>query len=327
MRGGGAEFSDIWGWEQRPLPANARFRPASEIDARDYDVAILHFDENVLHPELCRGLMHADWGASLQRALAEWDIPKVAICHGTPQFKGQYNNAYSGSDLGQVIEENREDLVDLLADVPVVCNSLQAAQEWRFRESVTICHGFSPHEYPLGLRHRGILSMSRAALVNRPFYNGLLVHDSVRDLLGDETPISHLQVPDPPSGYNSTTEATLPDWAVAKFQNYVAALGQYSIYFNPTIRSPMPRTRGEAMMCGLVSVSLRNHDVDQFVVNGVNGFYADTAEELAEYLKFLTRDPSARERMAFASRRTALDLFNLDRYLANWSTLLARIVR
>lgn len=80
------------------------------------------------------------------------------------------------------------------------------------------------------------------------------------------------------------------------------------------------------MMAGLVSVSLCNHDVDQFIRNGVNGFYAETAEELAEYLKYLTRNQWARERIARASRYTALDLFNLDRYLSSWSTLLARIV-
>ena len=89
----------------------------------------------------------------------------------------------------------------------------------------------------------------------------------------------------------------------------------------------MPRTRGEAMMSGLVSVSLKNYDVDQFITNGTNGFYADTEEELSEYLKYLTRNQWSRERLGLASRRTALDLFNLDRYLASWSTLLARIIR
>jgi glycosyltransferase involved in cell wall biosynthesis len=86
----------------------------------------------------------------------------------------------------------------------------------------------------------------------------------------------------------------------------------------------MPRTRGEAMMAGLVSVSLRNHDVVQFIRN-INGFYADAAEEMADYLRYLVRNSPACERIALASRRTALDIFNLDRYLASWSTLLTRL--
>jgi glycosyltransferase involved in cell wall biosynthesis/tetratricopeptide (TPR) repeat protein len=321
VRGGGAEICDAWDWAKRPLPTNARFRDVSEISPRDFDVAILHFDENVLHPERGNGVLTDDWGASFRRGLTEWDIPKIAICHGTPQFRGQYDASYSEPDLGTIIEESRQELVDALADVPVVCNSAQAEREWGFRKSLTIWHGFSPHEYPVGRHDRGILSMNRGAF-HRPHYNGMFVHDSVRDLLGDEAPISHLNVPDPNSGYEPDTW----DWAVAKFQNYVAALGEYSVYFNPTIRSPMPRTRGEAMMSGLVSVSLRNYDVDQFIENGVNGFYADTAEELAEHLKYLVRNPWSRQRMALASRRTALDLFNLDRYLASWSKLLAQIV-
>ena len=321
-RGLGNPYCDSWGWDKRPLPTNARFRDASEINPRDFDVAILHFDENVLRPDLGQ-VLGPEWGASFQRALAEWDIPKVAVCHGTPQFHGQYDASYNEPDLGQVIDESRQELVDAVSDITVVCNSMQAEHEWRFRKSTTIWHGFSPHEYPMGRRDRGILSMPRSAMVGRPHYNGLFVHDWVRDRLGDDTRITHLTVSDPNSGYERDSQ----DWAVAKFHKYVATLGQYSTYFNSTIRSPMPRTRGEAMMSGLVPVSLNNYDVNQFIVNGVNGFYADTEEELAEYLKYLTRNQWSRERMGLASRRTALDLFNLDRYLASWSTLLAEVVR
>jgi glycosyltransferase involved in cell wall biosynthesis len=115
------------------------------------------------------------------------------------------------------------------------------------------------------------------------------------------------------------------DWAIAKYQNYVRELGRYSVYFNPTVRSPMPRARGEAMMAGLVSVSLRNHDVDLFIKNGVNGFYADSSEELAEQIYWLSERPSARKKIALASRNTAMDIFNQDRYLSSWSQLLNEI--
>ena len=41
-------------------------------------------------------------------------------------------------------------------------------------------------------------------------------------------------------------------YALAKFRRYVDELRRYSVYFNPTLRSPMPRARGEPMMCGVV---------------------------------------------------------------------------
>lgn len=79
-------------------------------------------------------------------------------------------------------------------------------------------------------------------------------------------------------------------------------------------------------MAGLVPVSLRNHDVDLFIKNGVNGFYADTPEELAEQLLWLADHPRDREKIGCASRATAMDIFNQDRYLAEWSRLLNTLV-
>ena len=80
------------------------------------------------------------------------------------------------------------------------------------------------------------------------------------------------------------------------------------------------------MMAGLVTVSLRNHDVDLFIKNGVNGFYADTPEELAEQLIWLSERPSARAKIGQSSRATAMDIFNQDRYLSSWSQLINAII-
>jgi glycosyltransferase involved in cell wall biosynthesis len=112
---------------------------------------------------------------------------------------------------------------------------------------------------------------------------------------------------------------------VAQFRAYVDRIRSFTVYLNTTLRSPMPRSRGEAMMCGVVPVSLRNHDVEHFIRHGVNGFYADSPEELAEYVRFLIRHPEAAGRVSAAARRTALDVFNHDRYLAEWTALLGEV--
>ena len=49
-RGTGCGMANEWEYGQRPLPDNARFRALDDIDSREYDLAILHFDENVLAP-------------------------------------------------------------------------------------------------------------------------------------------------------------------------------------------------------------------------------------------------------------------------------------
>ena len=80
------------------------------------------------------------------------------------------------------------------------------------------------------------------------------------------------------------------------------------------------------MMCGLVTVSARNHDVDRFIENGVNGFYANEADELRSQLYFLMRNPDATRRIGAASRATAIEVFHIDRYLSDWRRLLAELV-
>ena len=79
------------------------------------------------------------------------------------------------------------------------------------------------------------------------------------------------------------------------------------------------------MMAGLATVSLRNHDVDLFIRNGVNGFFGDTPEELADYIAYLMHNDKDRGRLGVASKRTAVDLFNQDRYLSHWSSLIRRV--
>lgn len=323
VTGAGTALCDSWDWDKRPIPNNARFARFDRINPKEFDVAILHFDENVQHPEKCQRQVPPDWGATFRWFLDSIPLPKVAVCHGTPQFAGQYDADYKEPDLGVVDETSRCELVNLLGDILVVCNSHQARREWGFKKSTVVWHGFAPHDYPLVSRDQEVLTMLYAALRNRPHYNGLFVFEKVKELLKGTMTIDTLNVPRPLHTYQADTS----EWAEAKFRNYTREIGRYSIYLNPTLRSPMPRSRGEAMMAGLVTVNMHNHDVDLFVQNGVNGFFAESAEEMAEQLKYLKTNPASLNKMSVASRETALDLFNQDRYLAAWTNILQDIAR
>jgi glycosyltransferase involved in cell wall biosynthesis len=316
----GSPMTHSWEYGQRPQPPNVRFVRAEDIDIRDYDFAILHFDENVLSYGNTNGVIGPDWGAAFSWMRDNVDLPKVAICHGTPQFYGQYNMDYSGTDLLKVIEHERVRLVDYLGSIPTVLNSHQAKREWGFRNSRVIWHGFDPTEFPPATYERGILSHQGPLVTSRPHYRGYFLHREVfADFPADAQPQT-LKVPEPHVLYSGNTYAT------AKFRNYVDEIRRYSIYFNPTQRSPMPRARCEPMMCGVVTVSAHNHDIDMFIRNGVNGFYSSDPEELRRILIDLVRHPAAVRQIGAESRKTALDIFNYDRYLADWHKLISDII-
>ena len=79
------------------------------------------------------------------------------------------------------------------------------------------------------------------------------------------------------------------------------------------------------MMCGVVTVSAKNHDVDLFIQNGVNGFYSNDPAELRDILIGLMRDPGLARRIGAEGRKTAIDVFNHDRYLADWRQVISEV--
>jgi GT2 family glycosyltransferase len=312
----GTGMVDVWSYDQRPLRDNARLMPMDRVDPSEFDCAILHFDENILSVDSTNGVIGHDWGSAFRAAL-EWDIPKVAICHGTPQFEGQYGLLRSPLASFAVYESERRQLVEALRDVPVVCNSWQALDEWGFEDARVIWHGFDPQEFAPGTYERAVLT--HGADPNRPHYRGESVYNEVLARL-EGVRIDTARHPGAPI-LRRTTNA----YAVRNFRSYVDHIRKYTAYLNTTLRSPMPRSRGEAMMCGVIPVCLRNHDVEHFIRHGVNGFVGDSAPELASYIEHLLAHPADARRIGESARRTAMDVFNNDRFLAEWCDLLGAI--
>ncbi len=307
-----------WDYKNRPLRSNARLVPLRFVKIQNFDLAILHFDENSLSQEHCQGIIPPDWGTLFQYLKSNLKIPMVAICHGTPSFYGQYDFRNERPDLvPEVIEEERQRMVEFLSDTLVICNSHQAQKEWGFRRSKVIWHGLDPAEYPPALYEKSILTVG-GAMRHRPHYRGYyLFRKAVQgihcDTLSGDMPETDVRVPEPPVAF-----ADRNDYAYHRFRNYVDLIREYSVFFNPTIRSPMPRCRGEAMLCGLAVVTANNHDANMFIKNGVNGFYGDDADELHEYLQYVTKSPARAEQIGREGRKTAMKVFDINRYLNEW---------
>jgi hypothetical protein len=310
-------LTDRWPYEDRPLRANAHLVAASQVDPRDFDVALMHFDENAFMSNIGNGILPSGWGDVLAWFLSLEALPKIGICHGTPPFVGQYGVDPYPKTTWEIHEQARRFLVNKLAaaNTKVVCNSYQAELEWGFVDSRVIWHGFDPIEFPPATLQRDVLTLSRDNF--RPHYRGAWEQDEVISLLAPgvrtET-ASH--------GGASLENRESNAFAVRQFRSYVDRIRQFKVYLSTTLRSPMPRSRGEAMMTGVIPVSLRNHDVDLFIENGVDGFYDDQPTELAKFINDLLRDHGRVAVMSNAARRKALDVFNHARYLHEWEALL-----
>gem|GEM_PF-360374 len=327
----GGNITDWWDYGQRPLRPNVRFLPQSQVNYDEYDLAILHFDEFVLRPELSKGILCEGWGSVFQELQTEFKGPKVAICHGVPYFYGACDLNYRSANLGRIVEEERQAMVDFLGDTMAIVNSHRAQRDWGFRQSKVIWHGFDPQEYPPSCYRKGAI-VAVGHMLKRPHYRGLglylktldqlnsrgvLLPDFLGDALANQVNLPRLDK----AYFDSDNER---GWA--SFQNYVSFLRDYSIFFNTTQNSPMPRTRAEAMLCGLAMVTTNCHDEDMFIEQGINGFYSNDPRELAQILGDLQHDPGLTRTIGQAGRRRALEAFHIDNFLNEWNETLGDLL-
>jgi hypothetical protein len=316
VKGFGNHITQNWPYMERPLRPNVHFRHLSDINPRDYDVCVLHFDENVLCPEFSNGVLPQNWGEPFEWLLSLSQIPKIAVCHGTPAFKGQYALDSERKFSFEILEAQRQQLVSCLAasQALIVCNSWQAMAEWGFKDARVIWHGFDPAEFHMGRHRHDILTLRYD--YTRPHYRGTFEQREVAGLLDPDIeliPSTHREIP--------LELRTTNAFAKRQLRSYVDYIGDFKLYLNTTLRSPMPRSRGESMMAGVIPVSLANHDVERFTDKGVDGFYAETTRELAQFINTVMRDRRLLANMSSAARKKASEVFHIDRFRRDWVNL------
>lgn len=317
-----------WNYESRPLGSNVMFRRWDDINEKDYDVAILHFDENVLNPEMACGRLGLDWGMKFKNMMSEvTQIPKIAICHGTPPFHGMFDVRYTKKDLMTEKVPEKEYLVKYLAGIPVICNSHKAMEQWGFSKSRTIWHGMDISDYPISTYRKGGIYVANSIRA-RPHYRGYYWFKKLQRkhmcsyLGGDEAGEFRTVSVRKPSGVANNNA-----YAKQKFKNYVDVIRDHSIFLNTTLRSPMPRSRTEGMLCGLAVVTTNFHDEDMFIENGKDGFIGTSVEELDEAMDFLKRNPVQIQKIGFRGREKASKVFSIDRYISEWKQTLEDVVK
>ena len=317
----GTKYCNGCDYRQRPLPCNIEFIPLEKINQRQFDLAILPFDEHVLDYNYYDTMHHDDDNTLITMLKLTDGLPRLGFCLGSPQIHEQ-DGLDSPGVAGSAVAARLEALRTLLRDIPVVCPSHQAQREWGFLQSSVIWPGLSPMEFPPGTHRRAVcLTLREEDFEKQPAKTGRALLKKIEALVGKSN-IEYCIPGVPRLDYPVDTQ----EWSIAMFQNYVRYIGEASIYLNTTTSCPLPLPRAEAMMTGVIPVTLRNHDVDMFIKNGVNGFFANSAEEMAEHVLWLLRHEHERERMSRNARLSAMDIFNIDRNLAAWSALVAKVM-
>lgn len=105
-----------------------------------------------------------------------------------------------------------------------------------------------------------------------------------------------------------------------------AFLARYRFFFNPIRYTSMGLGVIEAMMTGLPIVALATTEMTTVIRDGENGFIATDPDALVARMKFLLESPKVARMLGLAARRTALERFAIQRFVADWNRVFDEIV-
>ena len=98
-----------------------------------------------------------------------------------------------------------------------------------------------------------------------------------------------------------------------------AFAARYRFFFNPIRYTSMGLAVIEAMMVGLPIVALATTEMTTVIRDGQNGFIDTDPRRLVEGMRLLFKDATLARRLGAEARRTALERFGIERFVADWN--------
>ena len=286
-----------WGKNQfRPMPKNIYQVPFYEPGK--YDLAVLHVDQQCVDPTIGKSQLYKQLNKTIQ------DIPKIVINHGTPFWP----EVFEPSDIIMKMKM-------MIGDNHMIVNSHRALEMWgKFGKTArTIIHGMDVDEWYDNPNKEPFVFTSLSPAGLPKYYNRQLLA-SVKDKLQTRG-IKHIWVQS--------------DWLASSFHEYKDFISKGLIYFNPTLESPMPRSRTEAMLSGACCISLANHGAEDFIEHGKNGFLVpNNPDAVVDLITELVQEGYYKKCIEIGQRgkETARKIFTAERFQSDWEKLIREVL-
>jgi len=278
-----------------------------------YDFALLHIDQQCIDERIAFGKTNVF--KDLRSVIK--DIPIIVINHGTPVYPEVFNQMVEKDEGVMPSRKNGVDwavgkMEKILEGVDkVVVNSHEAAEMWGFGH--VIIHGIDADEWWDLPKEPRVVTMISPAGMGEEYY-GRQFFKKTREELKKKYGIQSVWV--------GEGGDFAPSWD--RLRDY---LGRSLIYFNPTLGSPMPRSRTEAMYGGSCVITTPHQGADKFIEDGVNGFLCKVNPKSASKLiAELFFDYDRAVRIGQEGRKTALKLFGGDRFRSDWLDLVEEVL-
>lgn len=100
---------------------------------------------------------------------------------------------------------------------------------------------------------------------------------------------------------------------------------RYRFFFNPIRYTSLGLAVVEAMMVGLPIVGLATTELSTVIRDGESGYLSTDPNSLIEKMLRLLEEPRHALELGLAARRTALERFNIHRFIKDWNSALREV--
>jgi hypothetical protein len=102
-------------------------------------------------------------------------------------------------------------------------------------------------------------------------------------------------------------------------------MARHRFFFNPIRYTSLGLSIVEAMFVGMPIVGLATTELPTVIVNGENGYVDTRLPRLVDAMHELLRDPGLARRLGDGARRTALERYSIERFVADWMDAFATV--
>lgn len=294
----------------RPMPetwlTEDEFEWVTHYEQGKYDVAMLHVDQQHTDPAIGKGWLYRDLDEVIQ------DVPKIVVNHGTPCWDEVYTEDLVINGGNIVTERGSKKLIGMkekIGDNFMIVNSYDAVERWGW--GYPLIHGMDKDEwFDLPKEPRVTVMISPGGLDK--YYNRQLL-TAIKGEVKSKTGLDVQHI---------TVNYKCHDW-----DDYRKFLGQSLIYINPTLDSPMPRARTEAMLSGCCVLTSRYHNADEFIEHGKEGFIMpDNPLSYAEAIyQLINNNYQQAVEIGQRGKKKAEQVFSMDRYQRDLYTIIYEV--
>lgn len=174
-----------------------------------------------------------------------------------------------------------------------------------------IVHGFDPNEFkPLNIEKKERILSSYSLFKQRGDFLGYDNWKKINDQINLCDVIGH------------GNEEIKNNIGIFSYPQLIEIYNSYSGYLNTSIHSAMPRSRAEAMMCGLPIITTSNYDTPFYFKDRINSLIANDPGSMIKLIRLLLSNSKMQEDLSLAGRETAIKYFNIKTYLERWKNIL-----